>query len=444
MDSGKLKAEVYKMRMVDIIQKKKQGEALTALEIDFAVQGYTKGEIPDYQMSAFLMAVYFKGMNKEEISNMTLSFVNSGDQVDLSAIEGIKVDKHSTGGVGDKISLIVIPLVASLGIPVAKMSGRGLGHTGGTIDKLESIEGFKTELTSEEFINNVNKYKMAIVGQSGNLTPADKKIYALRDVTATVDSIPLIASSIMSKKIASGADAIVLDVKVGDGAFMKTVDDARELARTMVDIGKMLNRKTVAIITDMNNPLGHEVGNANEIREAIEVLKGHGSEDETTVALTIASHMAVLGGAFNEFEEAYKNLESIIRSGKAIEKLKEFVKIQGGNSEVVENVDLLPKAKYHIEVKAKEDGYVSHIEAEKIGIAAMLLGAGRKTKEDSIDFAAGITLNKKVGDKVSVGEAICTLHTNLEVCEDAKRVAEEAFYISDKCNTIQYIHDIVM
>lgn len=432
------------MRMVDIIQKKKQGEALTALEIDFAVQGYTKGEIPDYQMSAFLMAVYFRGMNKEEISNMTLSFVNSGDKVDLSAIEGIKVDKHSTGGVGDKISLIVIPLVASLGIPVAKMSGRGLGHTGGTIDKLESIEGFKTELSSEEFINNVNKYKMAIVGQSGNLTPADKKIYALRDVTATVDSIPLIASSIMSKKIASGADAIVLDVKVGDGAFMKTVSEAKELARTMVDIGKLLNKKTVAIITDMNNPLGHEIGNSNEIREAMDVLKGNGSEDETTVALTIASHMAVLGGAFVEFDEAYKHLNEIIRSGKAIEKLKEFIEIQGGNSKIVENPDLLPKAKNHIEVKAKQKGYVTYIEAEKIGIAAMLLGAGRKTKEDNVDFAAGITLIKKVGEVVNIGDTICVLHTNQEEYLDAKKVAEDAFSFGDEINTIQYIHDIIV
>ena len=431
------------MRMVDIIQKKKQGEILTREEIDFSVQGYTKGEIPDYQMSAFLMAIYFQGMNREETSNMTLSFVNSGEKVDLSSIRGIKVDKHSTGGVGDKISLIVIPLVASLGIPVAKMSGRGLGHTGGTIDKLESIKGFKTELSREEFINNVNKYKMAIVGQSGNLTPADKKIYALRDVTATVDSIPLIASSIMSKKIASGANAIVLDVKVGQGAFMKTVDEARELARTMVDIGKMLNRKTVAIITDMNNPLGHEIGNANEIREAVEVLRGKGSEDERTVALTIASHMALLGGAFKDFDEAYSNLENIIESGKAIEKLKEFIQIQGGNSEVIENTELLPKAKYNIEIKAKEDGYITYIEAEKIGVGAMLLGAGRKTKEDNIDFAAGITLNKKVGEKVCVGDTLCTLHTNLENIEDAKKISEKAFEIGKEINKIQYIHDII-
>lgn len=432
------------MRMVDLIQKKKQGEELTAEEIDFVVQGYTKGEIPDYQMSAFLMSVYFKGMNKEETANMTMSFVNSGDKVDLSAIKGIKVDKHSTGGVGDKISLIVIPLVASVGVPIAKMSGRGLGHTGGTIDKLESIEGFKTELSSAEFISNVNKYKMAITGQSGNLTPADKKIYALRDVTATVDSIPLIASSIMSKKIASGSDAIVLDVKVGSGAFMKTVEDAKELARTMVGIGKHLNRRTVAVITDMNQPLGHEVGNANEIREAIEVLKGKGSEDETTVALTIASHMSVLGGAFKEFDEAYKNLSELIKSGKAIEKLKELVKIQGGNPEVIDNPELLPKAKNHIEVKSTVEGYVTSIEAENIGISAMLLGAGRKTKEESIDFAAGITIVRKVGEKVNVGDTLCVLHTNLMEYNEAEDMIRKAYTIGNTVNKIEYIHDIIL
>lgn len=432
------------MRMIDIIQKKKHGEVLTSEEIDFMVQGYTKGQIPDYQMSAFLMAVYFKGMNKEEIANMTLSFVNSGDKVDLSAIEGIKVDKHSTGGVGDKISLIVIPLVASVGVPVAKMSGRGLGHTGGTIDKLEAIEGFRTELNSMEFINNVNKYKMAIAGQSGNLTPADKKIYALRDVTATVDSIPLIASSIMSKKIASGSDAIVLDVKVGSGAFMKSVDEARELARTMVEIGKSLNRNTVAVITDMNQPLGHEVGNANEIREALEVLRGNGSEDETAVALTIASHMTVLGGAFNDFDTAYSHLTQLIKSGKAIEKLKELVRIQGGNPEVIDKPELLPQASSHVEVKASQDGYVTSIEAESIGISAMLLGAGRATKEDVIDFAAGITMVKKVGDQVKAGDTICVLHTNLKDCSEAEKVAFNAFTIGkEKPEKIQYIHDII-
>jgi pyrimidine-nucleoside phosphorylase/thymidine phosphorylase len=432
------------MRAIDIIQKKKQGEELTREEIDFIVQGYTKGSIPDYQMSSLLMAIYFQGMTKRETSDLTLAFVNSGDKVDLSAIEGIKVDKHSTGGVGDKISLIVIPLVASVGIPVAKMSGRGLGHTGGTIDKLEAIEGFRTELNNDEFINNVNKYKMGIVGQTANLTPADKKIYALRDVTATVDSIPLIASSIMSKKIASGSNAIVLDVKVGSGAFMKTLEEAKKLAEAMVDIGNSLGRQTVAVITDMNQPLGHEVGNANEIREAIEVLQGKGSEDETTVALTIASHMTVLAGAFADFETAYAKLTEIIKSGVAIEKLKELVRIQGGKEEIVDNTELLPQAKNHFQVKAAKDGFVEAMEAESIGVAAMLLGAGRKTKDDVIDPAAGITLVKKVGEKVSVGDTLCILHTNLENATDAEAMIQGAYSISEtKPKEIKYVHAVI-
>lgn len=432
------------MRAVDIIEKKKHGKVLTFDEIDFIVQGYTNDTIPDYQMSAFLMTIYFNGMNKEETANLTQSFVNSGDQVDLSAINGIKVDKHSTGGVGDKISLIVVPLVASVGIPVAKMSGRGLGHTGGTIDKLESIPGFKVELTNEEFINNVNKYKMAIVGQSANLTPADKKIYALRDVTSTVDSIPLIASSIMGKKIASGADAIVLDVKLGSGAFMKSLDEAKALARTMVDIGKSLNRNTVAVITNMNQPLGYEIGNANEIKEAIEVLRGNGAEDETTVALTIASYMAVLGGVFNDFDKAYDHMKKIIENGEAIAKLKELIKIQGGDPEVVDNTDLLPKAKNHIEVKSIKSGYVNSFDTESVGITAMLLGAGRMTKEDVIDYAAGITLKKKIGDKVDNGDTLCILHTNKDEYKDAYDRIINAFNIeADKPGKEEYIFDII-
>jgi pyrimidine-nucleoside phosphorylase/thymidine phosphorylase len=432
------------VRVVDIIEKKKHGKPLTAEEIDFIIQGYTDNTIPDYQMSAFLMAIYFKGMNAEETANLTTSFVNSGDKVDLSAIKGIKVDKHSTGGVGDKISLIVVPLVASVGIPVAKMSGRGLGHTGGTIDKLESIPGFKVEISNEEFINNVNTYKMAIVGQSANLTPADKKIYALRDVTSTVDSIPLIASSIMGKKIASGADAIVLDVKLGSGAFMKSLDEAKILARTMVDIGKSLNRDTIAVITNMDQPLGYEIGNANEIKEAIQVLKGNGAEDETTVALTIASYMCVLGGAFEDFESAYKQMTEIINSGEAIAKLKELIKIQGGDPAVVDNTDLLPQAKNHVEVKAKESGYLSSFDTEGIGITAMLLGAGRMTKDDKIDFAAGITLKKKIGDPVEVGDTLCILHTNKDNWDDAyKKVMESINIGKDKPEPMKYIYEIV-
>ncbi len=432
------------MRAVDIIEKKKHGEILTSEEIDYMVQGYTKDDIPDYQMSAFLMAVYFKGMNKEETSNLTISFVNSGDKVDLSMIEGIKVDKHSTGGVGDKISLIVIPLVASVGVPVAKMSGRGLGHTGGTIDKLEAIEGFKVEMTGKKFVENVNKYKMAIVGQSANLTPADKKIYSLRDVTSTVDSIPLIASSIMSKKIASGADAIVLDVKVGSGAFMKSIGQAKELARNMVDIGNSLGRNTIAVITNMNQPLGYEVGNANEIKEAVNVLKGQGTIDETIVSLTIASYMCILGGAFDDFDEAYKNLSKIIESGKAIEKLKELISIQGGDSTVIDNLEKLPNAKNHIEVKSIKSGYIGSVNAEDIGISAMLLGAGRTTKEDNIDYAAGISLKKKIGDYVDEGEVVFVLHTNLDEYKNAYEMALNSLTImGDKPEIEEYIYDII-
>jgi pyrimidine-nucleoside phosphorylase/thymidine phosphorylase len=432
------------MRAVDIIEKKKHNLELTNEEIDFLIQGYTRGEIPDYQMSAFLMAVYFTGMSAEEISNLTMSFVQSGDLVDLSEIEGIKVDKHSTGGVGDKISLIVIPLVAASGVPVAKMSGRGLGHTGGTIDKLEAIKGFRTELSPEEFIENVNLYKMAIVGQTANLTPADKKIYALRDVTSTVDSIPLIASSIMSKKIASGAEAIVLDVKVGSGAFMKSIVEAEKLAQTMVDIGNNLGRRTVAVLTNMDQPLGHEVGNGNEVKEAILVLSGKGSEDETHVALTIASHMCVLGGAYDNFEEAYSSLEKIIQSGEALEKLKELIRIQDGDPNIVDNTDLLPTSSIDIEIRSPKSGFVSGIDAEGIGISAMLLGAGRRTKEDLIDYGAGITLKKKLGDRVELDDVICVLHTELTDTTEAEAKAFAAFEISESKPELEpYIYKII-
>ena len=432
------------MRMYDIIKKKRDGNKLSKEEIDYVITNYTKGYIPDYQMAALLMAIYFKGMNKEETANLTFSIANSGEMVDLSKIEGIKVDKHSTGGVGDKISLITIPLVASTGIPVAKMSGRGLGHTGGTIDKLESIKGLKTEITHNEFINNVNRYKLSIVGQTANLAPADKKIYSLRDVTATVDSIPLIASSIMSKKIASGADAIVLDVKVGSGAFMKSMDEAILLAQTMVDIGKSLNKKTIAVVTDMNQPLGYEVGNANEVKEAIDVLKGNGAEDETTIALTIASYMCILGGAFKEFSEAYNHLKDIIISGTAINKFKQLIEIQGGNPDIVDNPSILPQAKYHIKVKSKSSGYISAIDGEHIGLGAMLLGAGRRKKEDIIDFSAGITMSKKIGDKVDIGDTLCTLHTNLDIFDKAYDIAFNAFYISsNEPLKNKYIYEII-
>lgn len=398
--------------MVDIIQKKRDGNALTAQEIEFAISGYTEGTIPDYQMSALAMAIYFQGMNDEEIANLTMFMVNSGDVVDLSPIAGIKVDKHSTGGVGDKTSLIVVPLVATVGVPVAKMSGRGLGHTGGTVDKLESIEGFKIELSKEEFFKNVNENKMSLVGQSGNLAPADKKLYALRDVTATVNSLPLIASSIMSKKIASGADAIVLDVKIGSGAFMKTVEDAQKLAEVMVQIGKNLNRKTIAVLSDMNQPLGFEVGNALEIKEVIEVLQGRGEKQLTELCLTLASQMCVAGGIYSDVQVANDNLRTVLKSGKALETFVKFVEAQGGNPEVIRQPELLPDAKYHIEVQSDVEGYISSINAEAVGIAAMLLGAGRKTKEEAIDYSVGISMKKKIGDYVTKGEVIGVIHSN--------------------------------
>ncbi|NLJ72756.1 MAG: pyrimidine-nucleoside phosphorylase [Syntrophomonadaceae bacterium] len=428
------------MRMVDIINKKKNANELTNAEISFAVNNYVWDRIPDYQMSALLMAIYFQGMSSEETANLTMAMVNSGDVLDLSSIKGIKVDKHSTGGVGDKISLVVVPLVAAVGVPVAKMSGRGLGHTGGTIDKLEAIPNYKTELSKNEFIHNVNTYKMAIVGQTANLVPADKKLYALRDVTATIDSIPLIASSIMSKKIASGADAIVLDVKVGSGAFMKSFAKAKDLAQTMVEIGQSLQRKTIAIITNMDQPLGQEIGNANEVKEAIAILRNQGTKDETEIALTVAAYMAVLGGAFSDFNLAYKALEDLLISGAAINKFAQLIEIQGGDKSVIDDLTLLPNAKFSIEVLAEKSGIIQKLNAEEIGIAAMLLGAGRKTKADNIDYGAGVSLVKKVGDVVKEGEALCVLHTNKEEFLTALDTAKNAFLIGkDEVELSPYI-----
>lgn len=432
------------MRAYDLILKKRNGEILNKAEIDYFINGFVNNEIPDYQVSALLMAIYFNGMTKQETIDLTMAIVNSGDIIDLSEIQGITVDKHSTGGVGDKISLVVIPLVSELGIPVAKISGRGLGHTGGTIDKLESIEGFKTQLTKETFIANVNKYKMAITSQSADITPGDRKLYALRDVTATVDSIPLIASSIMSKKIASGAKGIVLDVKIGSGAFVKTIDEAKELARLMVDIGNGLDRKTIAVITDMSQPLGYEVGNANEIKEAVKILRGKGAVDETTVALTIASYMAILGGAFDDFDTAYNNLQELIISGRALNKFKELIIVQGGNPDFIDDFDLLPQAKYNIGVKSDEEGYINSVNAEKVGLAAMMLGAGRKTKDDLIHYSAGITLIKKIGDKVEKNEDLCILHTNLLNTSEAEILIKNSYTIEKEFNKkTQYVYDVI-
>ncbi|MDB5054371.1 MAG: deoA [Bacilli bacterium] len=433
------------MRMVDLIHQKRQGNPLSAEEITFIIKGYTHGELPDYQMAAFLMAVYYQGMASQEIADLTMAMVNTGDRIDLSPIHGIKVDKHSTGGVGDKLSLIIAPLVASIGIPVAKMSGRGLGHTGGTIDKLESIPGFKVELTNEIFIRHVNEYKMAIVGQTGNLAPADKKIYALRDVTDTVDSIPLIASSIMSKKIASGADCIVLDVKAGSGAFMKTIEDARKLAQTMVDIGNRLNRKTIAVITDMNQPLGHEVGNANEVREAIEVLRGEGAEDLRVISLTVAAHMGVLGGIYADVNTAYNALAKLLANGHALETFKQFVAAQGGDVAVIDHPERLPQAKYHLEVQADEVGYIETMNAEAVGVAAMISGAGRSKKDDVIDPAAGITIKKKIGDYVQAGDTVFIIHSHLMDNEKAREILKKCFTLSDFVpSSAPYIHDTIL
>ena len=432
------------MRMVDLIAKKRDGETLTKEEIDFMIEGYTKGEIPDYQMSAMAMALYFQDMTTEERVNLTMAMVNSGDTVDLSGIDGIKVDKHSTGGVGDTTTLILAPLVASVGVPVAKMSGRGLGHTGGTIDKLESIKGFQVELDGQTFNDLVNKNKVAVVGQSGNLTPSDKKLYALRDVTATVNSIPLIASSIMSKKIASGADAIVLDVKTGSGAFMENLEDARALAKAMVGIGNGAGRQTIGVISDMNQPLGFAVGNALEVKEAIDTLNGHGPEDLTELCLTLGSHMVHLAKKADSIDEARAMLVEAIESGRALETFKVFVEGQDGDSSVIDQPDLLPQAKMTKDIIAQTSGYVQEIVADEIGIAAGMLGAGRMTKESEIDLAVGLVLNKKVGDYVEKGDVLVTLHTNTDETAEVEEKVKRAYRLYDeKPEARVLIYDVI-
>ncbi|TLS35683.1 pyrimidine-nucleoside phosphorylase [Pseudalkalibacillus caeni] len=416
--------------MVDLIEKKRNGSALTQEEIKFMIQGYTNDEIPDYQMSAFSMAVFFRDMTSDERAALTMAMVESGDQIDLSGIEGVKVDKHSTGGVGDTTTLVLAPLVASLGVPVAKMSGRGLGHTGGTIDKLEAVPGFHVEITNEEFIDLVNKNKVAVVGQSGNLTPADKKLYGLRDVTATVESIPLIASSIMSKKIASGADAIVLDVKTGSGAFMKDLKDAEELAHAMVDIGNSVGRNTMAVISDMNQPLGFAVGNALEVREAIDTLRGNGPKDLEELCLTLGSYMVYLANKAESVQAAREMLKESISNGKALETFKTFISSQGGDATVVDNPEQLPSASFVIDVPAPKSGTVESIVANEIGTAAMLLGAGRATKESEIDLAVGLVLKKKIGDSVEQGEPIVEIHSNQKDNKEVIDKIQQAFSIT--------------
>lgn len=429
--------------MVDIIEKKRDGKALTQEEIEFFINGYTKGDIPDYQASSLAMAIYFQDMNEKERANLTMAMVNSGDVIDLSLINGIKVDKHSTGGVGDTTTLVLAPLVAAVGVPVAKMSGRGLGHTGGTIDKLESIKGFHVEISEDEFVKLVNENQVAVIGQSGNLTPADKKLYALRDVTGTVNSIPLIASSIMSKKIAAGADAIVLDVKTGNGAFMKTLEDAENLAHAMVSIGNNVGRNTMAIISDMSQPLGRAIGNALELKEAIDTLKGEGPEDLTELVLTLGSQMVVLAEQAKTLDEARQLLLNAINDGTALAKFKVFLEQQGGDATVVDDPDKLPTAQYKIEYKAKSNGVVSELIANEIGVASMMLGAGRQTKEDEIDLSVGIVLHKKVGDTVQVGEPLLTIHSNRQNVDDVIDKLDQSITIQEHSEAPTLIHKII-
>ncbi|MBZ6526936.1 pyrimidine-nucleoside phosphorylase [Aerococcaceae bacterium DSM 111021] len=431
------------MRVVDIIEKKQMGKALTEEEIRFIVEGFTDSSIPDYQVSAWMMAIYFKGMNEEEASHLTMAMVESGDQIDLSDIEGVKVDKHSTGGVGDTTTIVLAPLVASAGVPVAKMSGRGLGHTGGTLDKFEAIDGFEIEVPIEKFIELVNKNKVAVVGQTGNLAPADKKMYGLRDVTSTVQSIPLIASSIMSKKIASGADAIVLDVKVGDGAFMKTVEQACQLAETMVQIGEQVNRKTLAVISDMSQPLGFAVGNALEVQEAIDTLRGEGPTDLTELCLVLGSQMLMAANKVDTLEEGKTLLQEKINNGEALETLRHFIEHQGGNPAVVDNPELLPQAKYQIPIVAERDGVISEWIAHEVGIACSILGAGREKYTDDIDPAVGVVLKVKVGDKVKKGDPVVVVHSNTENIDEVKEKLNNAFTISDHSDPIQLIVDTI-
>ncbi|MDN6732062.1 MAG: pyrimidine-nucleoside phosphorylase [Tetragenococcus koreensis] len=431
------------MRMVDLIEKKREGKALTKEEIGFIIREYTADKIPDYQMSALLMTIFYEDMTDEEIAALTLAMANSGEKIDLSSINGIKVDKHSTGGVGDTTTLVLAPLVASVGVPVAKMSGRGLGYTGGTLDKLESIPGFKIELSDRAFIAEVNTNKVAVIGQSGDLAPADKKLYALRDVTATVDSIPLIASSIMSKKIAAGADAIVLDVTTGEGAFMKNLEDARRLSHTMVRIGELAERKTMAVISDMSQPLGEAIGNSLEVIEAIETLQGQGPDDLLEMCYVLGSQMVVLGKKAETLEEARALLEEAIASGAAFETFKKMVKNQGGDETICTHPGRLLTAQFELELPAQTSGVVAKLVANEIGIAAMMLGAGRQTKEDTIDHGVGLKLHKKVGDQVEKGESLATIYSNTEQIAEVKKLLYQNIIIEESADEPTLVHEII-
>lgn len=431
------------MRVVDMIEKKRDGQPLTKEEIHTFISLYTEGNIPDYQAAALLMAIYFQGMNEKEVAHLTEAMVHSGETLDLAMIQGVKVDKHSTGGVGDKLTFTVLPIVASLGIPVPKMSGRGLGHTGGTVDKLEAIPGYQTELDVDKFIQLVNENHMAIIGQTGNLTPADKKLYALRDVTATVHSIPLIASSIMSKKIAAGADRIVLDVKCGAGAFMKSREEATALAQTMVNIGHSLGRKTVALITNMDEPLGYYIGNGLEVKEAVDVLKGKGPEDLNTLTVSLAVQMVALGKNIAT-EEAKTLVSDVLQTGNAIEKLKESILSQGGDVSYIENPELFLRAKEKTVITAPKDSYIRHIDPKLIGQAVMMTGAGREKLGDAIDYEAGMQLHKKAGDYVQKGEKIATIFHNKPLKETILNIIRSAYHWSDTpVETKPYIYQVI-
>ncbi|MBC8743911.1 pyrimidine-nucleoside phosphorylase [Lactobacillus sp. Marseille-P7033] len=427
------------MRMVDIIDTKRNGGTLSDEQLQFFVDGVVKGTIPDYQISALLMAIYFQKMTKEEQTSLTMKMMESGERLDLSRIPGIKVDKHSTGGVGDKVSL---PLAAT-GIPVPMISGRGLGHTGGTLDKLEAIPGFRVELSEDEFIDQVAQEKLAIVGATGEVAPADKKIYGLRDVTDTVDSIPLIASSIMSKKIASGTDALVIDVKTGTGAFMKTLDQSRLLAKALVEIGKQAGLKCMAVISDMNQPLGNKIGNALEIEESIDVLKGKGPKDLTELVLTLGSYMVVMGEKAQDTTEARKLLEQTIKDGSALKRFAAMIKAQGGDPAVVDNYQLMPQAKYKIPFNADRDGVLTKLSADEVGTASMLLGGGRQKADDKLDYSVGIELHHKLGNHVKAGEPLLTIYSNRREIPDIKQLLRESINISANGQVPTLIHEIV-
>ncbi|WP_162164043.1 pyrimidine-nucleoside phosphorylase [Acholeplasma hippikon] len=431
------------MEIVDLINKKKYGGVLTNEEINFVIENYTNGNIPDYQMSAFLMAVYFQGMNSDESTALALAMRDSGEVVDLHDIHGVKVDKHSTGGVGDKVTLVLAPLVAYLGAKLAKMSGRGLGHTGGTIDKLESIPGFNVVLPLDQFKQQVNEIGCAVVGQSGDIAPADKKIYALRDVTATVDSIPLIASSIMSKKLASGADAIVLDVKVGSGAFMKTKEEAIELSRLMVQIGQKANKKVTAILTSMDEPLGHKIGNSLEVYEAIETLEGNGPEDLTEVVSVITGHLLAHAGVSKTSEEGYLLAKDTLKKGKALPNFYQLVEAQGGDVDFVKDKNNLLGHTKQFVITAEKDGYLETVDALNFGIAAMKLGAGRMKKDDKLDLYVGLDLHKKIGDEVKKGDAIVTLYHNEKGLKDAIKLISESYVIGNTKRTLKLIEETI-